>query len=457
VSLELASSSMRDDRTPPHSMDAEMAVLGGVLLVPRVLEETADLRVDDFFLPAHREIFEAMLALNKRNAPIDVITLADELKTRGVLPKLDGGETYLLKLANIVPTAENIRHYVKLVATKAMQRKVIVACAEISSAAYGDWYEPEDLLSGARQKFAGIELPDTAGPVRIGTLLDSTLASMEERAKSPGEYFIQTGLIGFDETIGNLRGGNLIVIATRPGMGKSAWVLDIALHNASIAVPVLIFSFEMDEVELIERSLSKKASVNGRKIVSGRLNVEEWGRVEQASQRLHPIPLYLSVKPMNAARICSEARRWRSQQNTKRAIIAIDYLGLVKSAENDERNRAQEVSGMTRQFKLLAKELNDPVFLLSQLNREGVKAGRRPKLSDLRDSGAIEQDADTVIFPWWEGTPPLRGRHPATLIVDKNRGGGCGDVQVDWEAEFVRFSDVQPGGYQLGPAQGELL
>lgn len=439
-------------RVPPHSIEAEKATLGSVLLKPSALDEIADLAVDDFFLPAHREIFEAMLELDRRGRPIEIVQLTDELRARGMLPRLEGGETYLLALANSVSLGDQARHFASIVAKKAQLRRLIQACAEISAGAYSDPYDTQELLAEARQKVSRIECDGTGGgPIHIGQNLDATLASMENRATDPAGYFVTTGLRAFDDQIGGMRGGNLIVIATRPGMGKSAWMLDILMHGAITGVPSLLFSMEMNEQEIHERAITKHASVNGRKVVAGKLSSDDWAKVDSSANRIRHMPIWLDTRFLSAQRICSEARRWRAQQKAPRAIIAIDYLGLVQSVDSDERNRAQELGAMTRAFKKLATELNDPVFLLSQLNRENVKAQRRPKVSDLRDSGAIEQDANTVIFPWWDTPPPTftvddtgkPRRHPAVMIVDKNRGGPTGEVAVDWIPEFVRFEDTE--------------
>lgn len=432
-------------RVPPHSIEAERICLGSVLITQELFDVVAQLQVDDFFLPAHREIFESMLELKRRGREIEVIGLIDELKARGMLPRLESGETYLLTLADSVPSTTNVAYYVRMVGDRSMQRRLIVAAAQITSAAYGEIHDVGELLADARQKITAIEADGrSAGPTRIGDDLPATLTSIENRATNPGGYFVTTGIRAFDEEIGGLRGGNLIVVATRPGMGKSAWVLDVLINGARmpVSVPSLLFSMEMNRVEIHERTLAKDASVNGRKLVTGVLSSEEWTKVDASAQRIGKMPIWLDTRTLTAQRICSEARRWRAQQKAKRAIIAIDYLGLVQSDDHDERNRAQEIAVMTRAFKQLANELDDPVFLLAQLNREVIKTTRRPQISDLRDSGSIEQDANTVIFPWWDSQPPAIGRHPAVLIVGKNRGGPIGEVAVDWLPEFIRFEDT---------------
>lgn len=432
-------------RQLPHSLDAERSVLGAVFIRQSTIDEASDLAVDDFFLPAHRDIFEVMRALTARGGVVDVLTVGDELKARGMLGHLEGGSAYLLDCANAIPTAENVRHYIAIVARKAILRRLILAASDIQARAYGDVVEIEDFLSEVRHRVASIESADQAGPALIGDGMQDTLDSIQNRASDPRSYFLTTGLRGFDENIGGLRGGNLVVVAARPGMGKSALALDILLNAAMGGIPALLFSMEMSRGEIQERALAKKGRVNGRSVVTGKMNVEEWGKIQGAAAKLDKIPLWLDTRNMRAQRICSVARRWFARQKfaegaRKIAAIAIDYLGLVPST-GDEANRAYEIAAMTRAFKLLAGELDIPIILLAQLNRDGVKAARKPVISDLRDSGAIEQDANTVIFPWWEGTPNLHGRHPATIIVGKNRGGPMGEVDVWWEPEFMTFSD----------------
>jgi replicative DNA helicase len=446
------------ERVPPHSLEAERAALGSVLLVPASIDELGALAVDDFFLPAHREIFEAMLALNKRGRRIEILGLIAELKANGMLSRLENGELYLDKLSNDISTGEMAKVHAETIGALAVQRRLIRAAGEIQAAAYGSWHDVGELLAEAREKVSSVELSNQAGgPVKIGDKLGDALDSIEHRATDPSAYFVTTGMRAFDEQVGGLRGGNMIVVATRPGMGKSAWTLDILLHAADQGVPCLLFSMEMSIIEIIERALAKRATVNGRHVVTGRMEAPEWRKIHGAARALKDSPIWVDGRALTAKRICSEARRWRVQlRKARRAIIAIDYLGLVDSEDMDERSRAVEIGKMTKAFKRLAVEMDDPLILVAQLNREVVKTGRKPHLSDLRDSGSIEQDANMVVFPWWESPVPVVGRHPAQLIVGKNRGGPTGDVECDWEPEYIRFVDKEGGGY-ADKAQQELI
>lgn len=432
-------------RQLPFNLDAERSVLGAIFIRQNTLDEAADLGVGDFFLPAHQRIFGAMRELFARGSVVDVLTVEDELRAAGELARLDGGSAYLLDCANAVPTAENAKHYIAIVMRTAVLRRLIAVTADIQSSAYGDFHEIQEFLAEVRHKIAGIDVPDQGGPALISEGLSDTMQSIQDRAANPSAHFLTTGLRGFDENIGGLRGGNLVVVAARPGMGKSALALDILLNAASKGIPSLLFSMEMNRMEIQERALAKRARVNGRKVVTGHMEHDEWHRLTRAEPGIASLPLWLDTRSMSAQRICSVSRRWFARQkfaegSRKIAAIAVDYLGLVPST-GDEENRAHEIAAMTRAFKLLAGELDVPIILLAQLNRDGVKAARKPIISDLRDSGAIEQDANMVIFPWWEGTPNLQGRHPAQIIVGKNRGGPMGEVDVWWEPEFMTFSD----------------
>ena len=436
------------DRIPPHSLPAEMSVLGGILIAPSQLDEVGDLAVADFFLPAHQRILEAMRELAADGKAVDIVLLADALKLRGVLGSLEGGPLYLTRIANETPALGNIGHYAQIVREKAVLRRLIMACSDVMSTAYGDVSGVADFLAEARAKLAGVELADGSGPTPIGDEILPTLAAIEDRVRAPQAHFLRTGLQSFDHAIGGLRGGNLITIAARPGQGKSAWALDILLYAAEVnRVPGLLFSYEMTKLDIVERALAKRASVNGRNIITGEISRDDWESLHTASNQLAELPISLDTRPMSVERICSEARRWYAKQRRglepsqrKLAVVCVDYIGLIESSR-DEQNRAIEIGKMTRALKNLAAELDIPVIAISQLNRESAKAQRKPMISDLRDSGAVEQDSNMILFPYWEGVPPSVGRHPATIIVGKNRGGPVGEVEVDWEAPYVRFVD----------------
>jgi replicative DNA helicase len=465
------------DRSPPHSLPAEKSVLGSVLIKPAVFDDVAaDLAVDDFFLPAHREVFDAMLALTKRKRAIDMVGLSDELLARGMLSRLEGGDLYLSELANSTPTAENVSHYVRTVREKATLRRLIATCGEIQSRAYGA-DDVEGLLEEARAKVVAIDVSDVrSGPTVIGDTVQATLDSIETRSHAPADFFLPTGYREFDEQIGGIRGGNLVTIAARPGKGKSAMLLDILLHNAERGIPVLLFSYEMTKMEIVERALANRSSVDGRSVVSGYLKGPEWVAITSAASKLSTLPFWLVDESLPFERLMTVARRWAASQRVtgdaagkrKLAAIGVDYLGLMELKARQE-NRAAEISIMTRGLKKLASDLKVPVIEAAQLNRENEKTGGMPMLSHLRDSGSIEQDSNMVLFPWtddaaheagkaadwWPGELPPYGQQPALIIVGKNRGGPVGRVPVIWESRYVRFRDR--ADYSREPVQEDLL
>jgi len=429
-----------EPRTPPHNLEAERATLGSVLMQPTALDELSEMKVDDFFLPAHREIFEAMLEVTRRGSVLDVITLADELKP--ILTRLEGGETYLLQLANAVATGDSIRHYARIVANKAIQRRLIVACTAIASQAQGDFFDVVELLTDARAQLAAIELPSgTTGPVRISDELYEALSEIERRAANPERHFVLTGIQAFDREISGLCAETLILIAGRPSKGKSALLLNFAQRAARNNIPTLVFSLEMGRLLLIFRALAFEALVNGRSIISGQVSGPEWIRLQSAASRLSTDNLSIDDRSgLSRFAIAAEARRWRAANPSAQALVLVDYLSLVKRT-GDVREQQEELGEITADMKKLAKELKLPVVLAAQLNRDSEKENRRPQLKDLRGSGAIEQDADVVIFPWWQGEAPRYGRHPASLIVGKNRNGPTADIEVDWLPEYTMFTD----------------
>jgi len=429
------------ERIPPHDERAEKVLLGLALVKPTALDEIADLAVDDFFMPANREVVEAMRELARRGRRVEPVGLAAQLRAGGKLARLPDGEMYLMALVNAVEMGD-VRHFVRIVSEKAVLRRMIVACTEIAARCYGDVGDVPELVAESRQQLAKIELGgDQDGPVKLADDLDTVLAAIEKRATEPRGHFVLSHIEAFDRMIGGFGAGQLILVAANPSRGKTAWALNLILRAARQSlIPSLIFSLEMERSELVERALAFDGKINGSSIVSGRMNGPEWMRIQAAASRLHKDPVWVDARMLTAARICSEARRWRAQNPGKQALIAIDYLGLIKRV-GGVKDAFNELSEMPKLFKALAKELKCPVVLIAQLNRENVKENRKPRPSDLRGSGEIEADADMILFPWWEGEAPVVGTHPAWLIVAKNRKGPRGEVPVTWSPEFMAFED----------------
>jgi replicative DNA helicase len=477
--LELASNnSSPAQRSQPHNLDAERSVLGAVFIKPAAFDEVAtSLQVDDFFLPAHREIFESMLALDKRRQPIDVIAVADELKTKGMLPRLEGGESYLLQLANGVPTAENILHYGRLVKEKSTLRRLIAACAEVQSSAYGDFGEFEAFLDEAETKIFKVAQQNRRETYSAtGDLMEEVLHNLEVRtAERKAVTGVPTGFTRLDELTAGLQRENLIIVAARPGGGKTSWAVNVAMHAAlQQKIPVLIFSLEMSKYELMERMLAGEARIDSSKIKRGFLEYADWkNKIHPASGRLAAAPILIDdSSAITIMEIRAKARRFRSDPKYfppppavtegghpppgPLGLIVVDYLQLAKGAgTRKDDNRQQEIADISRGLKALAKDLKIPIIAISQLNREVEKREGKPKLSDLRESGAIEQDADMILFIHREdmqgGDTPDASMPTAVaeIIVGKHRNGGTGAVKMTFIKEYTRFEnyadDPDPG------------
>jgi replicative DNA helicase len=479
--LELASNNTTPaQRSQPHNLDAEKSVLGAVFIKPAAFDEVATtLQVDDFFLPAHREIFDTMLALDKRRQPLDVIAVADELKVRGMLPRLEGGESYLLALANSVPTAENILHYGRLVKEKATLRRLIAACAEVQSSAYGDFGEFEAFLDEAETKIFKVAQQNRRETYSATSeLMEEVLHNLEVRtAERKAVTGVPTGFTRLDELTAGLQRENLIIVAARPGGGKTSWAVNVAMHAAlGHKIPVLIFSLEMSKYELMERMLAGEARIDSSKIKRGFLEYADWkNKIHPASGRLAAAPILIDdSSSISIMEIRAKARRFRSDPKyfpppppiaegghappPPLGLIVVDYLQLARgSSSRKDDNRQQEIADISRGLKALAKDLKIPIIAISQLNREVEKREQgKPKLSDLRESGAIEQDADLILFIHREdmqGGETPDAHMPtaiAEIIIGKHRNGGTGAVKMTFIKEYTRFEnyadDPEPSG-----------
>lgn len=446
-------------RIPPHDERAERCLLGLLLIRPTGIDEIGQFKVDDFFMPAHRVVFEAMLETARRGKRVEIIALMDLLQTSGVAARLPEGTNYLLTLANSAEPGE-VSYYARLVSDKAVLRRLIAACAEIASQCYGDVSSVPELVAESRLRLAKVELSDDQdGPIKLADDLDPVLTEMEKRATEPTKYFVLSHIEAFDRLTSGFGAGQLIVIAGNPSRGKTAAALNIVLRAARNQIPALVFSLEMSRTELAERALAFDGQINGQSIVSGLLNGPEWARAQASAARLSRDPVWVDARMLSGPRICSEARRWRAQHPGAQGLIAIDYLGLIRRLGKADQAFA-ELGEMSASFKTLAKELQLPVILIAQLNRANVIENRKPRPADLRGSGEIEAHADMIVFPWWEGEAPVCGQHPALLIVGKNRKGPKGEVAVTWSPEYMAFDDCddlrqpQQRSFAPSPATG---
>ena len=467
--LEVVSSNAAPARTPPHNIEAEKSALGSIFIKPASFDEVGTtLQVDDFFLPVHREIFEAMLAIDQRRQAIDVVAVADELKTRGLLGRLEGGESYLVTLANAVPTAENVLHYARIVREKATLRRLIAACAEVQSTAYGDFGEFEAFMDEAENKVFKVAQQNRRETYSsTGELMEEVMHNLDVRtSERKAVTGVPTGFSKLDELTAGLQRENLIIVAARPGGGKTSWAVNVAMHAAlQHNIPVLIFSLEMSKYELMERMLAGEARVDSSKIKRGFLEYADWkNKIHPASGRLAAAPILIDdSSAISIMEIRAKARRFRSDPKyfpppppitegrpppPPLGLIVVDYLQLARGgASRRDDNRQQEIADISRGLKALAKDLKVPIIAISQLNREVEKREGKPRLSDLRESGSIEQDADMVLFIHRDdmagGDTPDGGAPTATaeVIIGKHRNGGTGAVKMTFIKEYTRFEN----------------
>jgi replicative DNA helicase len=454
---------LSSERTPPASLEAERAAIGCVLLRGELIGDFEDLRPGDFFLPAHVEIWGCIREMQQQGRPIDIVALADKLRAAGALPRLENGESYLLTCADAVPHAENAGHYARIIQQKAGLRRTIHLCASVMGRAYMG-VDLDDVLAEARTGVADLELAGGGeGPVQVNeTTMQTALDTIIARAESGATTSVRTGIRKFDETTGGLRPETLTVVAGPPGMGKTAWAATVLVHNARQGIPALLLSLEMGRQDIIERLLAMEARISTTEIASGRIvGTPQFSReLYPAAGRIGALPLWVDDRDaLTLGQAIGTIRRWYTKvlgsvppqsAPPRPAIVALDYIQLLTSdnaADDDDRNKA--IGKMTRALKKLSKTLRIPVVVLSQLNRTHAKRGGPPVLSDLRDSGALEQDADMVVFPWREplkdskgaSAAPPSGSGPGYWIAAKNRNGPTGFFPTYWHAPYTSFEN----------------
>jgi len=438
----------RPDRVPPHDLLAEQSAIGGMLLSK---DATADVletvRGADFYIPKHELVFDAILSLYSRGEPTDVIAVTDELTKQGELGRA-GGPEYLHSLTSLVPTAANAGYYAGIVAEKAILRRLVEAGTRIAQMGYASEGEVTDLVNSAQAEIYGVHGGvQTEDFVPLSSAVMSAVEEIEAASSRDGLMVgVPTGFQGLDELTNGLHAGQLVVVAARPAIGKSTLGLDIA-RAASIKhhLPSIIFSLEMGRSEIAMRLLSAEASIPLHHMRKGTVNTQDWGTLAQVRGRINEAPLYIDDSPnMTLVEIRAKCRRLKQRAGLK--LVVIDYLQLMTSGKRVE-SRQQEVSEFSRALKLLAKELDVPVIAISQLNRgPEQRVDKKPMLSDLRESGSIEQDADVVILLHREDAydqgSPRAGE--ADFIVAKHRNGRTDTVTVGFHGHFSRFADLPP-------------
>ena len=443
---------MSDDfRIPPHDLVAEQSVLGAVFIAPDTIISLADeLLPDDFYKPANKIVFKTMLYLFKKGEPIDATTMVSALTNQGDISKI-GGMNYVVELVNSTPTSKNVEHYAKLVKEKATLRKVIADLSESLSSAYQGDVSISDIISKTEKSMLDISNQNTGTGFRnVADILDTHMQMVETRSQTDGFVTgLSTGFVGLDKITTGLHEDNLIILAARPAMGKTALALNIAQYIAvKEKKPVAIFSLEMGAESLIERMLAAEGMVEGYHLKTGNLSVEEWSRLVHAQGNLYDAPIFVDdTAGIRISEIRSKARKL-AQEMGGLGVIIIDYLQLITGSKGE--NRQQIVSEISRELKILAKDLKVPVIALSQLSRAvEQRQDKRPMLADLRESGSIEQDADIVAFLYRdayyqkEQADSQEANNVTELILEKNRHGSLGTVKLYFHKEYTKFSSVE--------------
>jgi replicative DNA helicase len=434
------------ERTPPQDVLAEQSVLGGMLLSKDAISEVVEiLRERDFYRPAHELIYDAILDLYSRGEPADPVTVSAELTKRGDLTRA-GGAPYLHTLISAVPTAANASYYAKIIRERAIMRRLVEAGTKIVQLGYTTEGEVDDAVNQAQAEVHAVtERRAAEDYIQLSELLPAAFDEIEKISSGVVGEGVKTGFKDLDALTHGFHAGNMIVLAARPAVGKSTLGLDIAryasIHKGDTSV---IFSLEMSRSEITMRMLSAEARVPLNNIRSGALSDEEWARMARRMGEISEAPLFIDDSPnLSLMEIRAKARRLKQRHNLK--LIVIDYLQLMTSGKRVE-NRQQEVSEFSRQLKLLAKELNVPVVAISQLNRSPEqRSDKKPMLSDLRESGSIEQDADVVILLHRDDLYDQQARSgEADLIVAKHRNGPTRTITVSAQLHFARFTDMAP-------------
>jgi replicative DNA helicase len=482
--------SVSSGRVPPHDLDAEAAVLSAILLERDALDKVLEtLQPDHFYSEANRRIYEAAVELSAKGTPIDIVSVAGALRDRERLAQV-GGSPYLAKLVDAVPSVAHIETYARMVKEKWRVRQLIATCQKVAAEGYGDVGEVQTFIDGAEQSIYEIaRTPETSSVQRIEPIIRSVFEQITELARR-GERItgVPTGFERLDAKTAGLHDGELTIVAARPGMGKTSFVLNIAVNVASpktIAeageagiedlgagesreepgMGVAVFSLEMPREQLASRMVCSEGRVDVGKMRQGFLQDRDWNNLTQAASFLYRLPIWIDDTPsLGVLELRAKVRRLQAEYDRPSAdggmgrrigLVIVDYLQLMSGSQFTS-SREQEISEISRGLKRLAKELRVPVIALSQLNRAVETRGtkdKRPQLSDLRESGAIEQDADNIIFifrdDYYEAESDQRGI--AELIVAKQRNGPTGKVKVRFEAAYTRFDNLAQGEYdQMG-------
>ncbi len=452
-----ALSTTLNPRLAPQDLEAERSVLGGVLLTNEALFDIVEIvKVDDYYREPHRKIFAAMQDLSIRNEPIDVITLGDELRRKGELEAI-GGPAYLASLDASVPATANLSRYAKIVRDKALARRLIEAAHTIAREGYDQIGSVDDLLDSAEQKIFDVtEKKQSSNFVLLGPTVKKVFQNLEALYEKQADITgVPTGFAALDQMTSGFQPGDLIIVAGRPSMGKTSLVMNMAGHVAiEQHLPVAVFSLEMSVDSLTARLFASEARVDGQRLRTGKLLDSDWPKLARAADRLFRAPMYIDdTAGISALDMRAKCRRLKAKHSNL-SLIVVDYLQLMRG-RSDNDNREQELSDISRSLKALAKEIGVPVIALSQLNRSlERREDKRPQLSDLRESGAIEQDADIICFIYRDEVynKESADKGVAEIIIGKQRNGPTGTARVAFLRDYTRFENLAPE-QSFGPEQ----
>jgi replicative DNA helicase len=469
-----------EGRVPPHDLDAEAAVLSAVMLDPGALDRIVDLKADQFYSEAHRRIFEACLELKSHGSPVDVVQVASWLRDRQRLQQV-GGMGYLAQILDAAPVVANVAAYGDIIREKFRVRQVILACQKVAAQGYGDYGEPQSFIDSAEQAIYNISR--ASGKQTVEKLLDVMKKSFKRLndAVARGDRItgVSTGFDRYDRMTAGLHEGDLSIVAARPGMGKTSFVLNLAANVASpknremasdpnarwedSGVGAIVFSLEMPREQLANRLVCSEARVDVSKMRTGFLTPQDWSKLTQAASYLGSLPIWIDDSSgLTLLELRAKVRRIQSEFEVrddegrkvkKIGLVIIDYLQLMKGRDGAQ-SREQEISEISRGLKQLAKELEVPVMALSQLNRAvetRSEKSKRPLISDLRESGAIEQDADNIVFIYrddYYNKEDSAEPGIAELIVAKQRNGPTGTAKVRFDKQWTRFDNLSEGEYE---------
>lgn len=435
------------ERIPPHNLEAEKSVIGAAMLDKEVVFDVLEVvRAEDFYSKANREIFTAITDLQRSSTPVDVLTVTDELKKRKMLEAV-GGRVYVAQLSADVPSVSNAVEYAKIVAEKAVLRRLIGTADEIAKKGYEESENTLDILEYAEKGI--FEIAKSKQHSEMAKISEIILTNFEEisvRSQSQGGITgVPSGLIDLDRKLSGFQKSDMVVLAARPSMGKTAFALNVALNAALKAdAKVLIFSLEMAKEQLSQRLLSMEARVESQKMSTGDVDMSDWDKMSAALDSFNKMSIYIDDTPgIKLMEIKNKCRRMKAE--TGLDMIILDYLQLMEGEKRSD-NRQQEITSLSRGMKLLAREMECPVIVLSQLSRApDQRENHRPVLSDLRESGAIEQDADVVLFLYRDEVYNEETEKPGIceVIVAKHRNGPIGTVEVGWQGKYTRFVNLQ--------------